>query len=269
MNTFLAANEASLRLGIFLGILFTMAIWEALAPRRVLTQSKATRWANNLGLTMFNTILARLAMPVAAVGVALFAGEKGWGLLNWLLLPNWAAGLVAIAGLDLAIYVQHRLFHRIAPLWRLHRMHHTDLDLDVTSGARFHPLEIILSQIIKMGVVVILGAPAWAVVAFEIILNGTAMFNHANVRLDLRVDRWLRLLLVTPDMHRVHHSVVHRETDSNFGFNFPWWDRLFGTYCDQPEAGHLAMTIGLGNYRDSKWLKLHWMLLVPFVQADR
>lgn len=261
-------NAAAIRLGCFAGILLAMAIWEILAPRRVLTQSKATRWANNLGLTLFNTVLARLVLPVAAVGVALAAGEKGWGLLNVVALPAWAAGLVAIGGLDLAIYTQHRLFHRIALLWRLHRMHHTDLDLDVTSGARFHPLEILLSQAIKMGMVVLLGAPAWAVVAFEIILNGTAMFNHANVRLALGIDRWLRLLVVTPDMHRVHHSVLHRETDSNFGFNFPWWDRLFGTYRDQPEAGHLAMTIGLANYRDRKWLQLHWMLLVPFVRAD-
>lgn len=268
MNNGMFVNAAAIRLGFFAGILLAMAIWEILAPRRILTQSKSTRWANNLGLTIFNTILVRLLLPTAAVGVALFAGEKGWGLLNWLVLPGWAAGLLAIAGLDLAIYTQHRVFHRVALLWRLHRMHHTDLDLDVTSGARFHPLEILLSQVIKMGVVLLLGAPAWAVVAFEIILNGTAMFNHANVRLNLRADRWLRLLVVTPDMHRIHHSVIGRETDSNFGFNFPWWDRLFGTYCEQPEAGHLAMTIGLAKYRDQKWLKFQWMLLVPFVRAD-
>lgn len=262
-------NESALRLGCFAGILLVMAGWEILAPRRVLTMSKATRWANNLGLTIFNTILARLLLPTAAVGVALTAGEKGWGLLNWWLLPEWLAGLLAVAGLDLAIYTQHRLFHRVPLLWRLHRMHHTDLDLDVTSGARFHPLEILLSQVIKMAIVVMLGAPAWAVVVFEILLNGTAMFNHANVRLDTGFDRWLRLLLVTPDLHRVHHSVIHRETDSNFGFNFPWWDRVLGTYRDQPAAGHLAMTIGLAEYRDPKWLQLYWMLLVPFVKADR
>lgn len=265
----LLANEAALRLGFFVGILLAMAIWEVVAPRRALTRSKATRWANNLGLTLFNTLLARLLLPGAAVGVALSAGEKGWGLLNWLDLPGWAAGLAALVALDLAIYIQHRLFHRLSLFWRLHRMHHTDLDLDVSSGARFHPLEILLSLLIKMGVVVVLGAPAGAVVAFEIILNGTAMFNHANVRLNARIDRWLRLLLVTPDMHRLHHSVIRRETDSNFGFNFPWWDRLFGSYRDQPEAGHLAMTIGLANYRDPKWLQLHWMLLTPVVRADR
>ena len=262
-------NATVIRLGCFAGILLIMALWEILAPRRQLTRSKAIRWANNLGLTLGNTILARLVFPVAAVEVAVFAGEQGWGLLNWLTLPGWLAVLLAIGGLDLAIYIQHRLFHRVALLWRLHRMHHSDLDYDVTTGARFHPLEILLSQVIKMGVVLLLGAPAGAVVAFEIILNGTAMFNHSNVRLDLRLDRWLRRLVVTPDMHRVHHSVVRRETDSNFGFNFPWWDRLFGTYRDQPEAGHLAMTIGLGNYRDPKWLKIHWMLLTPFVRADR
>ena len=263
------ANATVIRLGCFAGILLIMAIWEILAPRRVLTQRKATRWVNNLGLTLGNTFLARVVFPVAAVGVALLATEKGWGVLNQLTLPGWLAGLLAIAGLDLAIYLQHRLFHRVALLWRLHRMHHSDLDYDVTTGARFHPLEILLSQLIKMGVVLLLGAPAGAVVAFEVILNGTAMFNHGNVCLDLRIDRWLRLLLVTPDMHRVHHSVVHRETDSNFGFNFPWWDRLFGTYRDQPEAGHLAMSIGLANYRDPKWLKINWMLLTPFIRADR
>jgi len=263
------SNAAVIRLGCFTGILLIMAIWEILAPRRQLTRSKPLRWANNLGLTLGNTLLTRLALPTAAVGVALFAGEQGWGLLNRLDLSEWAAVLIAVAGLDLAIYIQHRLFHRLALLWRLHRMHHTDPDLDVTSGARFHPLEILLSQVIKMGVVVLLGAPAGAVVLFEIILNGTAMFNHANVRLDLRIDRWLRLLVVTPDMHRVHHSVFPQETDSNFGFNFPWWDRLFGTYRDQPEAGHLAMTIGLANYRDPKWLKINWLLLVPFVRGDR
>lgn len=262
-------NEVTLRLGCFAGILLLMAGWEVLAPRRRLTMSKATRWANNLGLTLFNTLLARLLLPTAAVGVALVAAEQGWGLLNWLGVPEWPAGLVAVAGLDLAIYTQHRLFHLVPLCWRLHRMHHTDLDLDVTSGARFHPLEILLSQIIKMGVVLLLGAPAWAVVVFEILLNGTAMFNHSNVRLNSRIDRWLRWLVVTPDLHRVHHSVVRRETDSNFGFNFPWWDRLFGTYRAQPEAGHLAMTIGLADYRNQKWLQLHWMLLVPFVKADR
>lgn len=264
----LLVNEAGIRLGFFAGILLVMAAWEVLAPRRVLSRSKATRWANNLGLTLGNTLLLRLIFPVAAAGVALSAAEKGWGLLNWLALPDWAAGLLAIAGLDLAIYTQHRIFHRLHLLWRLHRMHHTDLDLDVTTGARFHPLEILLSQVVKMGLVLLLGPPAWAVVAFEIILNGTAMFNHGNVRLNLQVDRLLRLLLVTPEMHRVHHSILPRETNSNFGFCFPWWDRLLGTYRAQPEAGHLAMTIGLENYREQKWLELPWMLLVPFVRAD-
>jgi sterol desaturase/sphingolipid hydroxylase (fatty acid hydroxylase superfamily) len=265
----LISQAATLRLISFAGILLAMMAWEILAPRRELTRSKAIRWANNLGLTVGNTLLVRLLLPTAAVGVALVAAEKGWGLLNWLLLPEWAAGLVAIGGLDLVIYFQHRLFHRLPLLWRLHRMHHSDQDIDVSTGARFHPLEILISMAIKMAAVLMLGAPAGAVVLFEIILNGTAMFNHSNVRLDLRIDRGLRRLVVTPDMHRVHHSVLRQETDSNFGFNFPWWDRLFGTYRDQPEAGHLAMTIGLGNYRDPKWLKINWMLLTPFVRADR
>jgi len=264
----LLTNATAIRLGSFAGILLVMAFWEVLAPRRKLTRSKTTRWINNLALTIANTLLARLLLPTAAVGVALVATGKGWGVLNRLLLPEWLSVLFAIAGLDLVIYWQHRLFHRLPLLWRLHRMHHSDQDIDVTTGARFHPLEILLSLAIKMGAVLVLGAPAGAVVAFGIILNGTAMFNHANVRLDFRVDRWLRRLVVTPDMHRVHHSVIRRETDSNFGFNFPWWDRLFGSYRAQPDAGHLAMTIGLRNYRDQKWLKIHWMLATPFIRSD-
>jgi len=161
------------------------------------------------------------------------------------------------------------LFHKVPPFWRLHRMHHTDLDLDVTSGFRFHPLEILLSMAIKMGIIVIIGAPAWSVILFEVLLNGTSLFNHANIALSIKADRILRLVVVTPDMHRVHHSVIIRETDSNFGFNFPWWDRLFGTYRPQPAAGHSAMTIGLANYRDPKWLQLPWMLAVPFARRYR
>jgi len=269
MNMLLLAHEVSLRLGFFLGIFFSMAIWEALAPRRSLTQRKATRWLNNLGLTLFNTLLVRLVFPSAAVGVALHGADKGWGLLQAIPAPAWAGGLLSIVVLDLVIYGQHLLFHKVPLLWRLHRMHHTDLDIDVTTGARFHPLEILLSMAIKMGVIVTLGAPAWSVIVFEILLNGTSMFNHGNILLNSGADRGLRFLVVTPDMHRVHHSVIIRETDSNFGFNFPWWDRLFGTYRAEPAAGHAAMTIGLANYRDPKWLRLPWMLVVPFARQKR
>jgi len=264
----LVGSDAFVRLIFFGGIFLGFAFWEGLAPRRVLTCGKGARWRNNLTLTACNTLMVRLLMPGGAAGAALVAGENDWGMLNWVSLPGWACWLLALVALDLAIYGQHVLFHRIRLFWRLHRMHHSDLDIDVTTGARFHPLEIILSLVIKIGAVVALGAPAGAVVAFEIILNATAMFNHGNIRLPSRADRWLRLLLVTPDMHRVHHSVIRQETDSNFGFNFPWWDRLFGTYREQPEAGHLAMTIGLANYRDRKWLRLPWMLLTPFIRAD-
>jgi len=269
MHLFLVAHEVAIRIGFFLGIFFAMAIWEALAPRRSLTQRKSTRWLNNLGLTMINALLVRLVFPAAAVGISLHGAERGWGWLNSIPTSTWAGGLLSILVLDLAIYTQHLLFHKIPLLWRLHRMHHTDLDIDVTTGARFHPLEILLSMAIKMAIIVMLGAPAWSVVVFEVLLNGTSMFNHSNISLSLKVDRVLRLLVVTPDMHRVHHSVIIRETDSNFGFNFPWWDRLVGTYRAEPQAGHDAMTIGLANYRDPKWLKLHWMLVVPFARYHR
>ncbi|MHB1348403.1 MAG: sterol desaturase family protein [Desulfobulbaceae bacterium] len=269
MNSVIIDHEVLLRLSFFLGIFVSMASWETLSPRRSLSQSKRVRWANNLGLTLLNTFLLRLVFPVAAAGIALHAANRGWGLLNGLPLPGLLGGVLALLFLDLAIYSQHLLFHKVPLLWRLHRMHHTDLDLDVTSGFRFHPLEILLSMAIKMGIVVSIGAPAWSVILFEVLLNGTSLFNHANIALPLQADRLLRLAIVTPDMHRVHHSVIIRETDSNFGFNFPWWDRLFGTYRAQPAAGHTKMALGLANYRDAKWLKLRWMLAVPFAHLER
>ncbi len=269
MNMLLINNEMFLRLGFFLGIFLSMSAWESAAPRRALQQSKFTRWANNLGLTFFNSFVLRIVFPAAAVGVAVIAAEKGWGLFNALTLPGWLGGIVSIILLDLVIYAQHVAFHKVPLLWRLHRMHHIDLDIDVTTGARFHPVEIFVSMGIKMGVVVILGAPAWAVVVFEILLNGTSMFNHSNISMNLTADRWIRRVIVTPDMHRVHHSVLIRETDSNYGFSLSWWDRLFKTYRDQPYAGHVAMKIGLANYRDPKWLKFIWMLIVPVSRVER
>lgn len=269
MNMFLVDNEVILRLGFFVGIFALMALWETFSPRRSLTQGKSSRWANNLFLTFFNAFLVRLLLPVAAVGTALVGAERKWGLFHALDLPPWLAGLLALVLFDLAIYTQHVIFHKVHPFWRLHRMHHTDLDIDVTTGARFHPLEILLSMLIKMGVVLLLGAPVWSVIVFEILLNGTSMFNHSNIFIPERADGLVRLFVVTPDMHRVHHSVIRKETDSNFGFNFPWWDRIFRTYRPQPAAGHTAMTIGLANYRESKWLKFHWMLSVPFSRYER
>jgi sterol desaturase/sphingolipid hydroxylase (fatty acid hydroxylase superfamily) len=262
-------SEAALRLGSFFGVFAVMALWELAAPRRVLRASKPLRWTNNLAITFLNSFLLRLVFPVAAIGTALAASERGWGLLNVAGLPWPIEAVIAVMVLDLAIYAQHVVFHLAPPLWRLHRMHHTDLDLDVTSGARFHPVEILLSMVIKMGVVVAIGASALSVLVFEILLNAMAMFNHSNVYMPPAVDRVLRLFIVTPDFHRVHHSVLIKETNSNYGFNFSFWDRLFGTYRAQPAKGHEDMMIGLANYQDLRWLALHWMLAVPLMRKER
>jgi len=199
------------------------------------------------------------------VSMALLAQKSGWGLLNNFVLPYWLEVAVGVIVLDLIIYLQHVMFHTVPVLWRLHMMHHADLDFDVTTGLRFHPIEMILSMGIKLSAVVLMGSPAVAVLIFEVLLNATSMFNHGNIRLPSSVDRVLRFFVVTPDMHRVHHSVVIRETNSNFGFNLPWWDRLLGTYRDQPASGHEGMTIGLSQFRDAKRLTLPWMLALPFI----
>jgi len=257
--------ENTIRLGFFFLIFALVALWELLAPRRELATSKKLRWISNLGITFMNPLLVRLLFPVLAVNMAVKAQERGWGLLNNFDLPYWLDIVVGIVVLDLVIYLQHVMFHAIPILWRLHMMHHADLDYDVTTGLRFHPFEIILSMGIKLSVVVIFGLPAVAVLIFEVLLNGAAMFNHGNIRLPLKIDRILRYFIVTPDMHRVHHSVIIRETNSNYGFNLPWWDRLFGTYCDQPANGHEEMTIGLTQFRDSAKLTLPWLLILPFI----
>lgn len=257
------AAEPFIRLGIFAAVLTSLVAWELLAPRRRLTVGRWRRWPGNFGVVIIDTILLRILFPTAAVGLALGAEGEGWGLLNLVAIPEWVAILVAIILLDLVIYAQHVLFHAVPILWRLHRMHHADLDIDVTTGIRFHPVEILLSMIIKLGAVILLGAPALGVMIFEVLLNATSMFNHGNIRLPRGVDNILRLILVTPDMHRVHHSIMMHETDSNFGFNLPWWDRLFGTYRAQPEAGHAGMTVGLSQFRDSAELRLDRMLMQP------
>jgi sterol desaturase/sphingolipid hydroxylase (fatty acid hydroxylase superfamily) len=265
-NEFILQNEVTIRLGFFFGVLAVMALWEILAPRRALTVSKAVRWANNLGLVFLNSIVLRVIFPAAAVGVAAFAAENGWGLLNYYQLPFVVAVVLAVVAMDFIIYLQHVLVHAVPTLWRLHRVHHADLDFDVTTGARFHTLEIILSMLIKFATIVVLGAPVVAVVIFEVILNAMAMFNHGNVRLPLALDRVLRLFVVTPDFHRVHHSVEDNETNSNFGFNLSLWDRVFGTYIPQPRSGHEGMTIGIHKYRDPKQVdQLPGMLTLPFV----
>jgi len=269
MNMFIIDKEIYIRLGFFFGIFVFMALLEAISPRRYLRQSKSTRWLNNLTLTFLNSILLRVVLPVTALEVAFYCRKQGLGIFNMIDISDVIAGVVSVGALDLTIYAQHVLFHKASVFWRLHRMHHTDLDIDVTTGARFHPIEIFISMCIKMAAIIILGSPVWSVIVFEVLLNATSMFNHSNVLLNQKLDRVLRLFMVTPDMHRVHHSVIIRETDSNFGFNLPWWDRLFGTYRPQPAAGHDNMTIGLANYRDKKWLTLPWMLAVPFSNKYR
>ena len=263
MTDLILANEPLIRIAIFLGVLLVMALWEVAAPRRRREIPRLIRWSNNLGIVVIDTLLVRLTFPVVAVGLALVAQERGWGLLNAFDLPAWVAFVVSMLALDLAIYLQHVMFHAVPALWRLHRMHHADLEFDVTTGLRFHPVEILLSMGVKLAVVAALGPPAVAVLVFEVLLNATAMFNHSNIRIPSAIDRVLRLIVVTPDMHRVHHSIHPSETNSNFGFNLPWWDRLLGTYRPQPRDGHEAMTIGIEQFRSRRDLWLDRMLIQP------
>lgn len=266
MNAFVMDHEITIRLGFFFGVFAVMALWEWLAPRRALTVSRALRWASNLGIVFLNTVLLRLLFGAAAVGVALFARDQAWGLLNYFDITFAFAVIVSVIALDFAIYLQHIMFHAVPALWRLHRMHHADLDFDVTTGARFHPIEIVLSMLIKFAVIIVLGAPVLAVVVFEVLLNATSMFNHSNVRIPRALDRVLRWFVVTPEMHRVHHSIEDDETNSNFGFNLPWWDRVCGTYRDQPRAGHERMTIGIRTFREvTQCESLPRMLVMPFI----
>jgi len=262
---FVLTNEPIIRLGFFLGVFAVIGLWELAAPRRVLTVSKGLRWASNLGIVVLNTVLLRLLFPLAAVGVAAFCKANGWGLLNHFHIPFVIAVPLAVIVLDFVIWLQHVMVHAVPALWRLHRVHHADPDYDVTTGARFHPIEIVLSMLIKFATIAVLGPPVVAVVIFEVLLNATAMFNHGNIRLPSALDRVLRWFVVTPDMHRVHHSIEDDEANSNFGFNLPWWDRLFGTYREQPRAGHLGMTIGIRDHRDPREVaRLPGMLLLPF-----
>ncbi len=264
-NEFALAYEPAIRLAAFVGVFALMAAWEIAAPRRVRSLPRWTRWPRNLALAVLNSIVVRLLFPLAAVSFAALAAARGWGLFNTVEISFWLALLLSVVALDLAIYLQHVMLHAVPALWRLHRVHHADLDFDVTTGARFHPVEIALSMLIKLAAIALLGAPAVAVLLFEVFLNATAMFNHSNVRIPLAIDRALRWLIVTPDMHRIHHSVVRRETDSNFGFNLTWWDRLLGTYRPDPVAGQEAMVIGIPEFRDpAQCATLTGMLALPF-----
>ena len=257
-------HETWIRLGSFVSLLVLFGIWEIFAPRRALTARKAIRWVSNLGLVVLSSAVIALIPPLASMAMAHLAVEKGWGLFNYLDWPYPVAFLLSVVALDFIIYLQHVMFHAVPVLWRLHRVHHSDVDLDASSGIRFHVVEIVLSMVLKLAAIVTLGPPVLAVLVFEVILNGTALFNHANIKLPQKVDALLRLFIVTPDMHRVHHSVIRKETDSNFGFNLSLWDRLCGTYRAQPEKGHEGMTIGIESFREERdqWLdRLLWQPL--------
>ena len=261
-ETFLSA-EPTARLAVFLVMLLLMVIWEIAAPRRRQEIPRLLRRTNNVGVVVIDTLLVRLTFPIVAVGLAIVSQERGWGLFNIFDLPGPLVFIVSLLVLDLAIYLQHVMFHAVPALWRLHRMHHADLEFDVTTGLRFHPGEILLSMGIKLAVVATLGPPAVAVLLFEILLNASSMFNHSNIKIPKSIDRVLRLLVVTPDMHRVHHSVDPKETNSNYGFNVPWWDRLLGTYRAQPAKGHTGMDIGIEQFRTRRDLWLDRMLIQP------
>lgn len=268
MDVVIVNNEVLIRLGCFLSLFVILAITEVLFPRRKRLISRWLRWGNNLFLSFFNSMLMKLIFPIAGSGLALLAAEKHWGLLNSLELPSWLSITFYVLLFDFVIYWQHRLFHFFNPLWRLHRMHHTDLDFDLTTGNRFHPLSIVISLFFKLTLVVVLGPVVVAVLISEIVLNLTSMFNHSNIHIPARIDRILRLFLVTPDMHRIHHSQDPLEHNRNFGFNFPWWDRLFATYKDQPAMSQESIRIGISGFDERSSVRFHKLLLQPFIDRD-
>lgn len=264
-DQFVLTQEPIIRLSLFLVVFALIGAWEVLAPQRSLTVSKSLRWRNNLALVVLNTGLLRLLFPMAAVGVAAYCAAKGWGVLNRFHMSTWIAVPFCVIAMDLVIWLQHVVFHAVPAMWRLHRVHHADLDYDLTTGSRFHPVEIVLSMLVKFVTIAILGAPVLAVMIFELVLSAAAMFNHGNMRLPASLDRMLRWVIITPDMHRVHHSVELDETNSNFGFNLAWWDRLLGTYREQPRAGQIGMTIGVRGHTDEREVvRLDGILLMPF-----
>lgn len=263
------AWEVGVRVGAFVSLLVIFGLWEWYAPRRAMTARRAIRWASNLGLVVLSSIAVPLVLPIASLVVAALAVDRGWGLFNNVDWPYALTFVLSVVLLDFVIYLQHVLFHAVPILWRLHRVHHSDVDLDASSGVRFHVAEIVLSMVIKIAAIVTLGPPVLAVLVFEVLLNGTSLFNHANIKLPLRVDAVLRWFIVTPDMHRVHHSVIRRETDSNFGFNLSIWDRICGTYRAQPEAGHDGMTIGIEEFREEREQWLDRLLLQPFRKSQK
>ena len=269
MTELIYEYELIIRITAFLVLFGIVAGWEVLSPRRVLTISKPLRWINNLGVVTLNSVILRIIFPAAAVGFAVFAEAQGWGIFNNLNASHLIAIVISVILLDVIIYFQHVIFHAIPMLWRIHRVHHADLDIDVTTGIRFHPIEIILSMLIKFVAIIMIGPPVLAVIIFEVLLNATSMFNHGNIYIPKQIDKYLRWFLVTPDMHRVHHSIESDETNSNFGFNLPWWDRLFGTYRDQPRKRHEEMIIGIQAYRDEQHCtRLPGLMVLPFVKNN-
>ncbi|MCP4184667.1 MAG: sterol desaturase family protein [Hyphomicrobiales bacterium] len=249
---------------IFVGLLFGFGIIEFLLPRRTLKPIKTKRWITNLLIIFIDSMLVKLLFKSAAIGVAVWAEVNGYGLFNVIEAPYWLAFGLSFAVLDFSIWLTHVVSHKIPILWKIHRMHHSDVDIDASTGIRFHPFEIVLSMCWKFLVVLALGAPVLSVLIFEVVLNGGALFNHSNIKIPLKIDRILRWIIVTPDMHRVHHSVISREYNSNYGFNLSIWDKIFSTYVDQPEKGHREMTIGLPDWQDEKPARLDWTLMVPF-----
>jgi len=265
MSEIFIANENLLRMSVFLGVFITMMVLEAVFPRKKRTIPRRKRWVTNLAIIFADTVAVRFLVPILAVGVAAYASVSGWGLFNIVEAPIWLEIILSIIILDMLIYWQHVAFHFIPPLWALHKVHHVDRDIDVTTGIRFHPLEILISMGYKFACLIVLGVPVVAIILFEILLNASAMFNHANMRLPLKVDRVLRLFIVTPDMHRVHHSIIEAETNSNYGFNLSLWDRIFGSYIPQPQDGHDGMTIGLEEYQTEKPARFWWSMALPFL----
>ena len=269
MTDFILTHETCIRLGVFVSILLLMMSAEALFPRKTRVMGRTHRWTSNLLLIVIDGLFVRLLFPIVAVGVAIIAADKNWGLFNILDLPMWLEITLTIIILDMMIYWQHVASHHIPFLWAMHKVHHADRDIDVTTGSRFHPIEIALSMLYKMALVVILGAPVLAVILFELILNGCAMFNHSNVKLPIRLDRVLRRFIVTPDMHRVHHSTIVRETNSNYGFSLSLWDRIFRSYTAQPKDGHDGMVIGLEEHQNPGPKSLSWSLFLPFKSSKK
>lgn len=267
MHNFVSGYETVVRLSVFFFMFVTIASWELTMPRRELITPKWIRWRSNWSITVINTAVIQLLFPILGIGMAVIAAQNGWGVLNTLNVSEGFAIAIFILTFDLAIYWQHRIFHLIPVLWRLHRMHHIDPDFDVSTGIRFHPLSSLLSMLIKLSVIVLMGPPVVAVLISEVLLNATAMFNHGNIHISPKVDRVLRWFMVTPDMHRIHHSVVEDEHNRNFGFNFPWWDHLFGSYRDSPERSQESMTIGIEGFGQPQNINLGWLLINPFLKG--